>query len=61
LSFNGSGGVDPSSSQVEGGFEFDDNLFPASDGLDVGGGLGDELARELGEGWGGSPMKDRQP
>jgi hypothetical protein len=39
-----------SSSQL-GGFGFDDNIFGGDD-LDMGGGIGDELARELGEGWG---------
>lgn len=48
--------MDPSSSQAEaGGFDLYDNFF-GDDGLDLGGGL-DDLARELGEGWGGSPMK----
>ncbi|KAF9526495.1 Rec8 like protein-domain-containing protein [Crepidotus variabilis] len=58
LSFNASGGdpaggLDPSSSQIGGGF---DNFF-FSDGIDAGEGLGlgDDLARELG--WGFSPMK----
>lgn len=42
-----------SSSQVEAPFE---NFFPFSDGLDLGDGLGDDLARELG--WGAiSPVK----
>jgi meiotic recombination protein REC8 len=36
----------------------DDNFFGVSDGLDVGGNIGDELARELGEGWGASPTKE---
>ncbi|KAF9044550.1 hypothetical protein BDZ89DRAFT_1059027 [Hymenopellis radicata] len=50
LSFTGAvphGTQDPSSSQAEG--FLDDPFF---DGLDLGGELGDELARELGEGWG---------
>jgi hypothetical protein len=61
VSLNGNDVFRPSSSQFEGGFGFglDDNFFGASDGLDVGGGIGDELARELGEGWGASPMKNR--
>ncbi|KAK0456585.1 hypothetical protein EV421DRAFT_75296 [Armillaria borealis] len=57
LSFNGNApglSQDPSSSQVDGGF-MNDPFF--SDGADLGGLLGDELARELGEGWGGTPMK----
>ncbi|EJD04134.1 uncharacterized protein FOMMEDRAFT_155258 [Fomitiporia mediterranea MF3/22] len=51
-------GFDPSSSQVDpamrfGSFAFDDNLFGAGDHFDLGlGDIGDELARELGEGWG---------
>jgi hypothetical protein len=56
VSLNESGAFLPSSSQFDGvfGFGLDDNLFCASDGLDIGEGIGDELARELGEGWGGS-------
>lgn len=42
------GTQDPSSSQAEG--FLDDPFF--SDGMDLGGDLGDELAKELGEGWG---------
>ena len=43
---------DPSSSQMDGGFDF----FPLfSDLLDVGDGLGDDLAREIG--WNTSPAK----
>ncbi|KII94383.1 hypothetical protein PLICRDRAFT_425757 [Plicaturopsis crispa FD-325 SS-3] len=54
-SFNINGG--PSSSQADalGSYAFDDNFF-GSDGLDLGGGFGDELARELGEGWGSAPL-----
>lgn len=48
------GGLDLSSSQFDGGFGFDDNFFGASDGLDLEG-IGEDLARELGEGWGGPP------
>ncbi|KAF7339482.1 RNA cytidine acetyltransferase [Mycena sanguinolenta] len=51
LSFNGSSG-DPSSSQHGGGFVLDDIFLAAPDGLDIGEGLGDDLAKELGEGWG---------
>jgi meiotic recombination protein REC8 len=60
-SFTGNDAIDISSSQLDGGFGFDDNFFFGgdSDGLDLGGGIGDELARELGSGWGGSPMKTR--
>ncbi|KAK0465040.1 Rec8 like protein-domain-containing protein [Desarmillaria tabescens] len=57
LSFSGNApgfSQDPSSSQVDGGF-MNDPFF--SDGADLGGLLGDELARELGEGWGGTPTK----
>lgn len=45
---SGPGGIDLSSSQVDGGFVFEDNFFGPSDGLDLVGGLADELARELG-------------
>ncbi|CAA7265812.1 unnamed protein product [Cyclocybe aegerita] len=45
-------GAIPSSSQADVGF---DNFFPFSDGLEVGDGLGDDLARELG--WAVSPVK----
>ncbi|KAJ8522580.1 hypothetical protein ONZ45_g871 [Pleurotus djamor] len=57
LSFHGSipgHGLDMSSSQVDGGLGFDD--FGPSDYLDIGV-VGDELARELGEGWGASPVR----
>jgi len=43
---------DPSSSQMDGGFDF---LPLFSDLLDVGDGLGDDLAREIG--WNTSPAK----
>lgn len=57
-SFNGNDTIDLSSSQLDGGFDFYDNFFGGeSDGLDIGGGIGDELARELGTVWGGSPVK----
>jgi hypothetical protein len=46
------GAEGPSSSQAEAPFG---NFFPFSDGLDLGDGLGDDLARELG--WGVSPVK----
>ncbi|KAL5534409.1 hypothetical protein ACEPAG_871 [Sanghuangporus baumii] len=51
-------GIDPSSSQIDpglrfGSFGFDDNIFGPGDNLDMDlGDIGDELARELGEGWG---------
>ncbi|KAJ7783773.1 Rec8 like protein-domain-containing protein [Mycena maculata] len=51
LSFNANGG-DPSSSQDGGGFALDDMFLAATDALDIGDGLGDDLAKELGEGWG---------
>ncbi|KAJ8702579.1 R8 protein [Pleurotus ostreatus] len=59
LSFNGSfvGGHIPSSSQIGGPFNIPTDDFFQSDGLDIGA-VGDELARELGEGWGASPAKD---
>ncbi|KAG9314349.1 hypothetical protein JVU11DRAFT_5141 [Chiua virens] len=46
-SFGGNGATMHSSSQI-GGFAFDDTF----DGLDIGEGVGDDLVRELGEGWG---------
>ncbi|KAI0961589.1 hypothetical protein AcV7_000653 [Taiwanofungus camphoratus] len=60
-SFNefGFGGVMPSSSQYEPRFGFSDDIFGLSEGMDLEGEIGDELARELGEGWGGSPVKRR--
>lgn len=57
MSFNGRG-VEPSSSQVEQGFDFNDNFFALSDEIDIGQGLGDELAKELG--WSFSPVKAAQ-
>ena len=45
-----------SSSQFEGGFDFGEDVFGAMDAI---GEIGDELARELGEGWGGSPAQQR--
>lgn len=61
LSYHGSGvgGLDPSSSQADINFGFNDNddFFAPSDGLDIGG-LADELARELG--WAASPLKESQ-
>ncbi|KAL6309946.1 hypothetical protein BKA93DRAFT_722097 [Sparassis latifolia] len=54
VSFNGNAfeGAVPSSSQFDGGFGFSDDLFALPEGIDLGGEIGDELARELGEGWG---------
>ncbi|KAF9453831.1 hypothetical protein P691DRAFT_771123 [Macrolepiota fuliginosa MF-IS2] len=43
-----SGGIDISSSQMDGGFIFEDNFLGPSDGFDLAGGLCDELAKELG-------------
>ncbi|EJF66721.1 hypothetical protein DICSQDRAFT_151165 [Dichomitus squalens LYAD-421 SS1] len=50
-SVRGGTGIDASSSAVDGQFGFDDSVFAFPEnagGLDI----GDELARELGEGWG---------
>lgn len=56
-SLNGSGqggaGFEASSSVVDGGFAFDDDVFALPEGAGIAD-IGDELARELGEGWGGS-------
>jgi meiotic recombination protein REC8 len=52
-SFGGSG-ANLSSSQ-NGCFGFDDTF----DGLDIGEGIGEDLVRELGEGWGASPTKNK--
>lgn len=57
MSLNGRG-VEPSSSQVEQAFDLNDNFFALSDGIDIGEGLGDELAKELG--WSFSPVKTAQ-
>jgi meiotic recombination protein REC8, fungi type len=46
-------GIDLSSQSV-GAFAFEDDIFGALQDLDLGGDIGDELARELGEGWGGN-------
>ncbi|KAH9858181.1 Rec8 like protein-domain-containing protein [Lenzites betulinus] len=53
------GGPGPSSSQFDGGLGlgFDDGLFNLPEGAG-GADIGDELARELGEGWGGSALQD---
>lgn len=55
LSGSGQGGAgfEPSSSVIDGGFAFDDDVFALPEGAGVAD-IGDELARELGEGWGGS-------
>lgn len=51
------GGAGPSSSQFDNGFGlgFDDNVFALPEGAGDAD-IGDELARELGEGWGGSAL-----
>lgn len=45
----GFGGLGPSSSQAGGAFGLDDDFL---EGLDLGGDIEEELAKELGEGWG---------
>jgi meiotic recombination protein REC8, fungi type len=46
-------GHGPSSSEVHAGFDFlDPGLFGVGDEHGLEGGIGDELAQELGEGWG---------
>jgi hypothetical protein len=57
VSFQGSGAFDPSSSQMDPGFPLD-ILFPLGDDLELDGDLGYDLAKELGEGWGGDPMPE---
>ncbi|KAF7320350.1 RAD21/Rec8 N-terminal domain protein [Mycena kentingensis (nom. inval.)] len=59
----GAAGAHPSSSQAGGGFGRDDMFLGAADGLDIGDGFGDDLAKELGEGWGMLPDEqiDLQP
>ncbi|KAJ7630924.1 Rec8 like protein-domain-containing protein [Roridomyces roridus] len=52
LSFNADVGGMASSSQNGGGFALDDIFLSAPDSLDIGDGLGDDFAKELGEGWG---------
>ncbi|KAL7285330.1 hypothetical protein ACG7TL_000425 [Trametes sanguinea] len=55
------GGMEASSSQFDGGFGlgFDDSVFALPEGAGEAD-IGDELARELGEGWGGSVLRGRQ-
>lgn len=55
LSGSGQGGAgfEASSSVVDGGFALDDDVFALPEGVGIAD-IGDELARELGEGWGGS-------
>ncbi|KAJ7071043.1 Rec8 like protein-domain-containing protein [Mycena amicta] len=54
VSFNANAGMDPSS-QAGSGFAMNDIFLSAADALDIGDGLGDDLAKELGEGWGMFP------
>ncbi|KAF5390234.1 hypothetical protein D9757_002956 [Collybiopsis confluens] len=52
----GGGDVAPHSEAI---FHPEYDLFPGIDeGMDIDFGIGDDLARELGEGWGGSPVKN---
>jgi hypothetical protein len=46
----------PPSSQND-NFGFDDTFFGAFDDLDIGEGVGDDLVKELGEGWGGPALE----
>ncbi|KAG2061826.1 hypothetical protein BDR06DRAFT_1015869 [Suillus hirtellus] len=57
-SFGGSGANMIPSSQNN-TFGFDDSFFGAFDGLDIGEGVGDDLVRELGEGWGGTAPENQ--
>jgi meiotic recombination protein REC8, fungi type len=52
--FQDGAGIGPSSSQLD-GFRFSDDFL---EGMDLGGDIGDELARALGDGWGVSPKAD---
>ncbi|KAF7306915.1 RAD21/Rec8 N-terminal domain protein [Mycena indigotica] len=61
LSFISNAGKDPSSSQAGGGFAMDDMFLSASDQLGIGEGLGDDLMKELGEGWGAFPDPINDP
>ncbi|KAL4069631.1 hypothetical protein V8B97DRAFT_1918138 [Scleroderma yunnanense] len=47
------------SSSELGGFRFDDAFFEPFDGFDMNEGIGDDLLRELGEGWGSSPTNQK--
>ncbi|OJA21506.1 hypothetical protein AZE42_05106 [Rhizopogon vesiculosus] len=55
-SFGGSGANMIPSSQND-NFGFDDTFFGAFDDLDIGEGIGDDLVKELGEGWGGPTLE----
>ena len=59
-SFSGTGFGGPlSASQMEAGFQFSDDVFGMHDGMGLGeGDIGDELAKELGEGWGAPANRD---
>lgn len=57
-SFGGSGANMIPSSQND-TFGFDDSFFGAFDGLDIGEGVGDDVVRELGEGWGGTAPENQ--
>ncbi|KAI0756960.1 Rec8 like protein-domain-containing protein [Daedaleopsis nitida] len=58
-STQGAVGFAASSSQADAGFGFDD-VFALPEDV-AGADIGDELARELGEGWGGSALQSHQP
>ena len=52
-SFSGAGFDGALSAQMETGFQFSDDVFGMHGGMGLGDGdIGDELAKELGEGWG---------
>jgi len=55
---SGGGGAAGSSSFIEGGLDFGVDLDPFLSDLhiDFDGGIGDEIAKELGEGWGSAPQ-----
>ncbi|KAG2366517.1 hypothetical protein BDR07DRAFT_1274033 [Suillus spraguei] len=57
-SFGGSGANMIPSSQKD-TFGFDDSFFGAFDDLDIGEGVGDDVVRELGEGWGGAALENQ--
>ncbi|KAG1757590.1 Rec8 like protein-domain-containing protein [Suillus lakei] len=57
-SFGGSGANIIPSSQND-TFAFDDSFFGAFDGLDIGEGVGDDVVKELGEGWGGAAVENQ--
>lgn len=55
LSFQGSAGIDVSSSQIDHGFPVEDFFLPGDD-FDIGGGLGEDFAKELEDVWGQEEM-----